>query len=257
MSAPQAIVTGAASGIGAAVALRLAGAGYAIHAVGLDEAGLAATTAAIAAAGGQARATLLDVADEAARAAFFATLDGAAGDPGAGPLKVLVNCAAILGQAAAAPALDAPLGHFRRVIEVNLTAAFAWSQAAARRMGSGGAIVHVSSVGGSAAQWHAAAYCAAKAGLDSLARSMAVEWAPLGIRVNALAPGDIRTATTDAQAGAVARGQAPPSPLARMTPLGRQGTPGEMAEVVAFLVSDSASFVTGTTLRADGGFLSY
>lgn len=254
MTAPQAIVTGAASGIGAATARRLARARYRVHAVGLDAPGLHAVVADITREGGQALATELDVTDTPAREDFLTriTADG-------GPVAALVNSAAILAQAATAPAIEMELSHFSRIIEVNLTAAFAWSQDVARlmRQGGGGAIVHVSSVGGAAAQWNGSAYCAAKAGLDSLARSMAVEWAPWGIRVNAIAPGDIATATTDAQALALREGRQPPAPLTRITPLGRQGTPEEMAEVIAFLLSDAASFVTGTTLRADGGFLSY
>lgn len=254
MSAPIAIVTGAASGIGAATARKLGQQGWFVHAVGLGEDGLNEVADGITAAGGGAAATVLDVSDEAARDTFFARVaaDGQR-------VTALVNSAAILGQAATAPAIDSTLDHFRRVIEVNLTSAFAWSQSAARLMREqgGGAIVHVSSVGGSAAQVNAAAYCAAKAGLDSLARSMAIEWAQWNIRVNAIAPGDIATATTNAQAAAISAGDQAPSPLARVTPLGRRGTPEEMAEVVAFLLSEQASFVSGTTLRADGAFLSY
>lgn len=246
-----ALVTGGGTGIGAATCRRLARDGHAVIVAGLGEAALAEVADGIAEAGGTALPFPLDVTDAAARATLFEAIAARFGR-----LDILVNNAAILGRAAQAPAISQELAHFERILAVNLGAVFALSQAAARMMQAqgGGAIVNVSSVGGSAAQHHAAAYCAAKAGVDALTRNLALEWAPMGIRVNAVAPGDIRTATTAAMQPAA---DAPPAPWARRTPLGRPGTPEEIAEMIAFLASPAAGFVTGEVVRADGGFLAY
>jgi NAD(P)-dependent dehydrogenase (short-subunit alcohol dehydrogenase family) len=144
-------------------------------------------------------------------------------------------------------------------VDVNLKGTFYCSQAAAKHMIAarrGGSIIHVSSVGAFAAQEFAALYCATKAAQVSLARSMALELAPHGIRVNAIAPGDILTEASEhvvsdlKTAGVSGR-------YRRTTPLGRRGTPEEIGRAVAFLASDEASFVTGTTLVVDGGYLAY
>ena len=245
-----ALVTGGGTGIGAATCRKLARDGYAVIVAGLDKAALESVAGDIARHGGTAVAYEIDVSDSTACDALFAQIEAQFGR-----LDLLVNNAAVVGVAALAPALTETIEHFERVMSVNFTAAFALSQKAAvtfMQKQGGGAIVSVSSVGGSAAQFNSTAYCASKAAIDAMTRNLALEWAPLGIRVNAIAPGDIQTGTSDQQKATIA-----PHPYVRKTPLGRPGTPEEMAAVIAFLASPAASFVTGATVRADGGFLIY
>jgi NAD(P)-dependent dehydrogenase (short-subunit alcohol dehydrogenase family) len=177
-----------------------------------------------------------------------------------GRVAVLVNNAALTGAAAAPrPFLEESDEHWRELIDVNLHGAFICAQEAARHMvarGGGGSIINISSVAQYAAQEHAAPYCAAKAALDGLTKAAAIELAPHGIRVNAVAPGDIDTeASHSVVSDAAARGAS--GRFFRVTPLGRRGTPAEVGAVVAFLASDEAAFVTGATWLVDGGFLSY
>lgn len=177
-----------------------------------------------------------------------------------GRLDILVNNAALTGQSAdVRPFLEETDEHWRNMIDVNLNGAFICTQEAAFQMirqGDGGSIVAISSVAQFAAQESAAPYGAAKAGLDGLTKGAAIELAPHGIRVNMVAPGDIYTESSadilDRVTEAGGSGK-----FFRFTPLGRRGQVGEIGDVVAFLASDEASFVTGATWLVDGGFLSY
>jgi NAD(P)-dependent dehydrogenase (short-subunit alcohol dehydrogenase family) len=176
-----------------------------------------------------------------------------------GRIDILVNNASLTGTVAVAPFLDCTAAQLDEIIDVNLKGAFHCSQAVARHMvdrGEGGSIVTIASVGAFAGQEFAAAYCASKAGQVALTQVMALELAPHGIRVNAIAPGDIHTpASADIVADLKTSGAS--GKFVRITPLGRRGTPEEIGRVVAFLVSEDASFITGATLLVDGGFLAY
>jgi NAD(P)-dependent dehydrogenase (short-subunit alcohol dehydrogenase family) len=176
-----------------------------------------------------------------------------------GSIDILVNNAAVTGMPAVAPFLECSDELLDRIINVNLRGVFYCSQAVARRMveaGIRGSIVHISSVGAFAAQERASAYCATKAAVGSLAQCMALELAEHGIRVNCVAPGDIRTAlNTNIVAELKAHGAS--NKYVRVTPAGRRGSPEEIGHAVAYLASDEASFVTGTTITVDGGFLCY
>ncbi len=176
-----------------------------------------------------------------------------------GRIDILVNNAALTGKPAVASFLDCSKEQLDLIVDVNLKGTYFCSQQVARRMVSSkiaGKIVHIASVGAFAAQEHASVYCATKAALVSLAQTMAIELATHGIRVNAVAPGDILTSRS-ANVLNDLKESGSSSQFIRKTPLGRRGTPREIGDAVAFLVSDEAAFITGTTLTVDGGFLAY
>jgi NAD(P)-dependent dehydrogenase (short-subunit alcohol dehydrogenase family) len=176
-----------------------------------------------------------------------------------GAIDVLVNNASVTGGTALAPFVGSSLELIDRVVDTNLKGTIYCSQAAARQMidrKRAGSIIHVSSVGAYAAQENASLYCATKAAQVMLTRGMAIELAPHGIRVNCVAPGDIQTETSANAVAEISRSGAGGQYL-RFTPLGRRGSPEEVGRAIAFLASDDASFVTGTTLLVDGGFLAY
>jgi 3-oxoacyl-[acyl-carrier protein] reductase len=249
-----ALVTGGGTGIGAGIARSLAEAGAAVV-LGQRRGELAQRHAdALNAEGFRAVGTHLDVRERAQnRAAIDLALERF------GRLDVLVNNAAITGTPALQLFLDGTDEHVDLILDVNLRGVIVCSQEAARVMVQQqrpGVIVNISSVGSFAGQEGATAYCATKAGLTGLTQAMSLELAPHQIRVVAVAPGDIATEAS-ANIRTDVRDSGASGAYLRQTPLGRQGTSAEIGDVVAFVASDAASFITGTTLLVDGGFLAY
>ena len=199
---------------------------------------------AIRAQGGAAAAFRADVAD---RAAITGAIRGAEAALG-GPVSLLVNNAGIAEQHLFQ---DIPPDFWRRIFAVNVDGAFHAIQAVLPAMihEKAGCIVNISSIWGQRGASCEAAYSATKAALIGLTRSLDMELAPSGIRVNCVAPGVIDTDMVQVL------GQETLADLARETPLGRLGTPEDVAEAVAFLAGDRASFLTGQVLTADGGFI--
>ena len=251
------IVTGGATGIGWGIAQSCAreGAALALAQLPADIALAEEKAAILRASGHQALAVGCDITRRALVKDMIARTAAAFGR-----LDVMVNNAALTGASAEVrPFLEETDAHWRKTVDVNLTGAFICTQEAAFRMieqGAGGSIISISSVAQYAAQENATPYGAAKAGLDGLCKGAAIELAPHGIRVNLVAPGEIYTeSSADFYDEVTASGGT--GKYFRHTPLGRPGQASEIGDVVAFLASDGASFVTGATWRVDGGFLSY
>lgn len=242
-----AVVTGAARGIGAGTAARLAADGFAVAIVDLDEAACKDAVDAIAAAGGTAIAVGCNVTDEARVAAAFERIAAELGS-----VDVLVNNAGVLRDNLL---FKMSVDDWDLVMSVHLKGAFLCAREAQKYMvrQKSGKIVNTSSVSALGARGQAN-YSAAKMGIQGLTRTLAMELGPFGINVNAVAPGFIVTEMTDATAARV--GVSPEefrAEAAKITPLRRVGEPADIANVVSFLVSDDASFVTGQTIYVDGG----
>jgi 3-oxoacyl-[acyl-carrier protein] reductase len=172
-------------------------------------------------------------------------------------IDILVNNAAVTGPKAASSFLEIDDELLDRTIDVNLKGTFITSQETARHMlERGGSIINVSSIGAFAAQEGASAYCATKAALTGLTQAMALELAPHGIRVNCIAPGDIRTDTSENVSDEI-KERSVSGKYSRNIPLNRRGSPAEIGPTAVFLASDDASYITGETIIVDGGFLIY
>ncbi len=232
-----AVVTGAARGIGAVIARHAVREGYRVAVWDVDRDAAEAVAVEL---GSAAAAFGVDVADEASVEAGFDALPG--------PPALVVNNA---GRVRFGPLLTLSVEDWEAVLATNLTGTFLVSRAAARRMAEagGGCIVSISSVNGIAAAPNAGAYTSTKAAILMLTEQMALEWAPSGVRVNAVAPGLILAGMSDPI-------YADPE-IRRLreskVPLGRLGTADDVASAVLFLASEKAAYITGQTLAVDGG----
>jgi len=245
-----ALVTGGYSGLGAAISLGLAAGGAKIAVAGIEGSQALAFAKMLEARGHEAYADTFDVLSaEATRRMVDGVVEHF------GRLDIFVNSVGVnRGQ----PALEMSEDVFDQVLDVNLRGAFFQAQAAARHMirqGTGGKQVHIGSVRSQLAlRGHGyAAYCASKGGVVMLARQMAIDYARGGIRVNAVCPGWIDTPFNDP---AIERAGGPEALVPfvdAMVPMGRQGQPDEVADVVAFLSSDDARLMTGAIVMVDGG----
>ena len=241
-----ALVTGASSGIGRATARALGSEGAHVVLGGRRRDRLEAVAGEIAAAGGTAEVVTGDVRDEAVCAAWVA-----AAVAHSGGLDALVNAAGVLGNGAI---MDTSTAEWQRIMDSNVTSLFLMTRAAAEALKARkGAIVNVASVAGAVRPYPGlAAYCVSKAAVEMLTRCSALDFAPFGVRVNAVSPGVVVTelhTVTHAVADYPAfleRGKA-------THPIGRVGQPGEIATLILYLLAEEAGWVTGANVSIDGG----
>lgn len=236
------VVSGGANGIGAEVSARLAGEGARVVITDLNGAQAEARAAGIGALGVACDISNPEQCEKAAQAAIdkFGRIDG------------VVNCAGI---SKPHDSMTLPPAEWTRMIDVQLSGAFYFVQACAKRMReTGGAIVFITSTNAEAAFPRRAAYCCAKAGVAMLTKVLAIEWAEKGIRVNAVGPAYVATEMTLRN---IAAGNVNEAQIKARIPLGRLAQPADVADAVSFLLSEKASFITGHSLYVDGGWLAY
>ena len=245
------IVTGAASGIGKATALTFGREGAKVLCADINREGADAVAAQIADTGGEAASIQVDVSQEDQVIAMI-------GDAASrwGRLDVVYNNA---GVGTGGPIAQMTVEEWDRIMAINLRGVFLGTKHAVPEMlkSGGGAIVNTASDAGIMGTPMLAAYCASKGGVVLFTKATAIELAPMGIRVNAVCPGVIRTPILDPMLEQARMMGATPEQvwerMARAHPIGRVGDPEEVANTVAFLASDKASFITGVALSIDGG----
>jgi len=239
------LITGGAAGIGFAMAEAFSRQGCQIGLFDIDESGLeralqSLPTGALGKHG--------SVTDSDAVNAAFETMDETFGG-----VDIVINNA---GVSMNMPTLELSLQDWQKALDINLTGVFLCCQAAARRMvpqGSG-VILNISSIYGIVAAPNRLAYCATKSAVAMMTKGLAIEWAEHGIRVNALAPGYVKTALVEQL---VEAHRLDDRALAKRTPLGRLGTADEIADLAVFLASDKARYITGQVVGVDGGWTAY
>lgn len=243
-----AVVTGGGRGLGQALALGLAASGAAVAVVGRTPSALDVTVEKVSAMGGRALAVRADLTDlqeieKIATAVLSAN----------GRIDVLVNNAAA--GAPFKPAEEVTPEEWDAVMRTNLRGTFFLTTRVAREMKTtgGGSIINITSIMGEVAGPKASVYCASKGGLRQLTRTLAVEWARYGIRVNAVAPGYIRTELT----GELQDNLELNEYVMTRTPMRRWAAPGEFVGAVVYLASDASSFQTGQTIVVDGGWTAW
>ncbi|MCB1548784.1 MAG: glucose 1-dehydrogenase [Hyphomicrobiaceae bacterium] len=242
-----AVITGGGSGIGLATAERLAAEGAHVILADIDAARIAEAAAAIAAKGGSAAASVLDVTDQGQVERLMTEAFSGEGRP-----SILVNCAGVL---LAETVLELSTERMRRLLDVNVTGTAGMVHAFAKRftqadVAGWGAVVNIASISGFRGNYSRTAYGASKGAVVVMTRVMAVELAPHRIRVNAVAPGPVDTPMVRAGHGEGTR-----AAFNATVPLARYAEPEEIAAAIAFLACDEASYVTGHVLAVDGGWL--
>jgi NAD(P)-dependent dehydrogenase (short-subunit alcohol dehydrogenase family) len=242
-----ALITGGAGAIGQATARRFASEGATLVVADREASRAEGVAAALRDTGAEAMGIAVDVASESSVQALVDRATGAYGR-----IDILFTCAGVL---VSGTATETSLADWQHTLDVNLTGPFLASKHVIPVMiaNGGGSIVHMSSTAGLVGETSIAAYCASKGGVLMLARQMALDYARQGVRVNVICPGWIDTPFNDPAIEAAGGKDALLPFVDQMVPIGRQGTPEEVADVVAFLASDDARLMTGSVVTVDGG----